>query len=152
MTTIETMIGNSITNSGIFMRETSHYIIDHAHLYTNYAYDQMSASIPVIQNYAAITNIYVAEKQSQAIAFLTPLLIASFNFLQQCVDSTQATALYYHKRNPDLLAFSVIFSITTMIGISVADYYFLNQLHKKYRVVGEDVPAAPAPAPVENKV
>jgi len=130
------MIGNSITNSGIFLKDTSHYIIDHATLYTNYAYDQMSASIPVIQNYASITNIYLLEKQSQTISFLTPLLIASINFLQEFIDSTQATAIYYHKRNPDLLVFSILFSILTIVGISVTDRYFL---HQNSKIIGEDI-------------
>lgn len=150
MSTIESMIGNSITNSGIFFRETSHYIIDHAHLYTNYAYDQISASIPVIQNYASITNIYVAEKQSQAITFLTPFVLATINFLQQSINSIQTTAIYYDKRNPDLLAFTILFSIGTIIGFSMADSFFMNKLDKYTKIISEDVPAAAAPA--ETKV
>jgi len=157
MTTIESMIGNSISNSGIFFRETSNYISDHAQIYTTYAYDQMSATIPVIQNYASITTIYVTEKHSQAIAFLTPLVLASINFLQQCADSTKTTALYYHTRNPDLLAFSILFSIGTIIGISVADRYFLNQLTKHSIIIGEDVAVPPtknsaSASPPETKV
>jgi len=143
MTTIESMIGNSMTNSGIFIRETSNYIIDHAQLYTNYAYDQISATIPVIQNYAAITNIYVAEKHSKAITFITPIIIAGINFLQECAYSAQATAIYYDKRNPDLLAFTILFSIGTVIGFSMADSFFFSQPTRPSK--GEDVISSKVP-------